>query len=185
MFWVVDDELTNAKMQAKMLEAAGYDTAIAEDGFDALLKITERQPDLMITDLQMPRMSGFELLSVVRRRFPDIPVMSTSGAYEPALIPPCVICDAFLRKGAYQPPELLAKVAELLSGQHRPAHIKRDEPVVWLPRGRDDYYIVTCTNCLRSFPVRSTTDDEHSKQHTPCIHCQTALTYFIEGRRVA
>jgi CheY-like chemotaxis protein len=83
---VVDDDLTSAKMRAKILEAAGYETAIAEDGFNALLNISERQPDLMITDLQMPRMSGFELLSVVRRRFPEIPVITTSGAFEPDLI---------------------------------------------------------------------------------------------------
>ena len=54
---------------------------------------------------------------------------------------------------------------------------------VWLPRGRDDYYIVTCTCCLRSFPVRGTTEEEHAEEHTPCIHCETGLTYFIEGRR--
>ena len=128
-------------------------------------------------------MSGFELLSVVRRRFPEIPVIATSGDYDPLVLPPCVVCDAFFRKASYQPPELLAKVAELLGGEHRPALWKGAPVPVWLPRGRDDYYIVTCTNCLRSFPVRSAKEEEHAEQHTPCIHCQTALTYYIEGRR--
>ena len=84
---VVDDEHINRSVLAKILRTSGYDVSIAHDGFDALLKVMEHNPQLIVSDLQMPRMSGFELLSVVRRRFPDIPVMSTSGAYEPALIP--------------------------------------------------------------------------------------------------
>ena len=162
---------------------SGYEAGLAEDGFEALLSIDERQPDLLISDLRMPNMSGFELLSVVRRRFPEIPVIATSGDYDPLVLPPCVVCDAFFRKASYQPPELMARIAELLGGEHRPALWKGAPVPVWLPRGRDDYYIVTCTNCLRSFPVRSAKEEEHAEQHTPCIHCQTALTYYIEGRR--
>ncbi len=41
---------------------------------------------------------------------------------------------------------------------------KPDGAVVWLPRGKDNYYVVTCTNCLRSFPVRSKTEDRHSER---------------------
>lgn len=180
---VVDDESVLGKVLALLLRTSGYEADVVEDGFEALLKIEEHRPDLLISDLRMPRMSGFELLSVVRRRFPEIPVIATSGDYHPLVLPPCVVCDAFFTKGSYQPPELLAKVAELLGGEHRPALWKGAPVPVWLPRGNDDYYIVTCTNCLRSFPVRSAKEEEHAEQHTPCIHYQTALTYFIEGRR--
>jgi CheY-like chemotaxis protein len=147
---VVDDESTIGKVLAEVLRRAGYEAGLGEDGFEALLNIDERQPDLVISDLRMPHMSGFELLSVVRRRFPEIPVIATSGDYDPLVPPPCVVCDAFFRKGSYQAPELLAKIAELLDGKHRPSLWKGTPVPVWLPRGRDDYYIVTCTNCLRS-----------------------------------
>ena len=183
MILVVDDEHANRSVLAQVLRGSGYDTAIAHDGFDALLKVAEHSPRLMISDLYMPGMSGFELLSVVRRRYPEIPVIAMSGAYDPVRLPPCVLCDAFFPKGHYKPPELLAKVAELLCGEHRAALVKGTSVPVWLPRGRDDYYIVTCTHCLRSFPVRGTTEVEHSEEHTPCLYCQTPLTYFIEGRR--
>ena len=182
---VVDDEHANRSVLAQILRASGYDATVAGDGFDALLRVVEYIPRLMISDLQMPRMSGFELLSVVRRRFPEIAVIAMSGFYDSAILPPCVICDAFFAKGAYKPPELLAKVSELLRGEHRGALVNSTPVPIWLPRGNDDYYIVTCTNCLRSFPVRGTTEVEHSEQHTPCLHCQTMLTYFIEGRRAA
>ena len=128
-------------------------------------------------------MSGFELLSVVRRRFPELPVIGMSGDYEPFALPPCIICDAFLSKGQYSLSELLGKIVDLPEGEHSVTLPKGDTVPVWLPRGRDDYYIVTCTNCLRSFPTQSITDEEHAVQHTPCIHCETVLTYYIRGRR--
>jgi CheY-like chemotaxis protein len=118
---VVDDEHINRSVLAKILRTSGYDVSIAHDGFDALLKVMEHNPQLIVSDLQMPRMSGFELLSVVRRRFPEIAVISMSGAFDATILPPCVICDAFFAKGAYKTPELLAKVAELLLGEHRAA----------------------------------------------------------------
>ena len=114
---MVDDETVRAKVLAQILKVSGYEAGLAEDGFEALVSIDERQPDLIISDLRMPNMSGFELLSVVRRRFPEIPVIATSGDYEPLVLPPCVVCDAFFKKASYQPPELLAKVAELLGGE--------------------------------------------------------------------
>ena len=75
---VVDDEPAMREMMSVMLTAEGY--AVWEDGFDALLHLRETALDLIISDLNMPNMSGFEFLSVVRRRFPEIPVVAISGA---------------------------------------------------------------------------------------------------------
>jgi CheY-like chemotaxis protein len=57
-------------MLERMLSNAGYEVRTAKDGFDALAQMRQGVPELMITDLNTPNMSGFELLSVVRRRFP-------------------------------------------------------------------------------------------------------------------
>ena len=76
---VVDDETVKTKVLAQILKVSGYEAGVAEDGFEALVRIDEHQPDLIISDLRMPHMSGFELLSIVRRRFPEIPVIATSG----------------------------------------------------------------------------------------------------------
>jgi CheY-like chemotaxis protein len=64
------------------------------DGFDALLQLQHRVPDLILSDLNIPQMSGFELLSVVRRRFPEILVVASSGAYDSSAVPNGVIADA-------------------------------------------------------------------------------------------
>lgn len=180
---VVDDEPQSREMHADALGSWGYQSVVARDGFDALLKVAEYSPDLVISDLRMRGMSGFELLSVLGRRYPEIPVVCISGEYDPLHIPPHVVCDTLLKKGSYDLPELRANIAELLRGKHRAAHSKRPQAVVWLPKGGDDYYTVTCTNCLRTFTVRGTTEKAHSEEHASCTYCQTVLTFFIEGSR--
>jgi two-component SAPR family response regulator len=64
-----------------VLEQAGYVVDVAEDGFEALKRMQHRMPDLVITDLRMPNMNGFELLSVIRKRFPELPTIAISGEF--------------------------------------------------------------------------------------------------------
>jgi CheY-like chemotaxis protein len=180
---VVDDEPQSREMHAEALRTWGYKSVVAHDGFEALLKVAEHSPDLIVSDLRMPRMSGFELLSVLRRRYPEIPVLCISADYDTPLAPPDIICDTFFGKGRYDLVELRAKITELLRGQRRAALLKDPKPIVWVPKDFSGYYVITCTNCLRSFPVRGTTEKEHAEEQTPCTHCQTVLTYFIEGSR--
>jgi len=79
---VVEDDATVRHTISKLLSDQDYDVSIAVDGFDALLQLERKIPDLILSDLNMPQMSGFELLSVVRRRFPEILVVASSGAYD-------------------------------------------------------------------------------------------------------
>ena len=68
---------------------------------------------LIVSDLNMPQMSGFELLSVLRRRFPEILVIAMSGAYESGdHVPGGVIADAFYAKGLHNPQDLARIVAD-------------------------------------------------------------------------
>ena len=78
---VVDDDPAIRACLTTLLESACYDVAAAQDGIEALLLISESTPDIIISDLNMPRMSGFDLLSEVRRRFPQVVTIAMSGAY--------------------------------------------------------------------------------------------------------
>jgi CheY-like chemotaxis protein len=78
---VVDDEPGVRDSVAMLLTSHGYGVVTAENGFDALLQLRRSLPDVILSDLNMPQMSGFELLSVVRRRFPEIAVVAMSGGY--------------------------------------------------------------------------------------------------------
>src|ERR1700724_3811521 len=89
---VVDDDPSILQTSILVLENKGYEVRAAKDGFAALAELRRSVPDVIVSDLGMPQMSGFELLSVVRRRFPHIPVIAISGDYEGS---PGVIADAF------------------------------------------------------------------------------------------
>jgi CheY-like chemotaxis protein len=77
---VVDDEKSIRETVAQLLRVRGYEVATPKDGFDALLQLRRVIPTVIISDPNMPNMSGFEFLSVVRRRFPQISVIAMSGA---------------------------------------------------------------------------------------------------------
>jgi len=67
MVMVVDDSLTVRKITTRMLSRAGYQVVTAKDGVDALEKLSETTPDVMLLDVEMPRMDGFELTRLLRR----------------------------------------------------------------------------------------------------------------------
>jgi|SRR5437899_13036798 len=93
---LVDDDEAVRDSIGSFLKAAGYEVSLAKDGFDALLQLRSAFPTVIISDLNMPQMSGFEFLSIVRRRFPHMSVIAMSGAYQVGdAVPGGVIADAF------------------------------------------------------------------------------------------
>jgi CheY-like chemotaxis protein len=96
---IVDDDALLRMSLGQMLTLAGYNVRSADGGEAALCEIERETPDLLLSDLNMPGMSGFELLSLVRGRFPGIPVIAMSGAYFGEDVPPGVFADAFYEKG--------------------------------------------------------------------------------------
>jgi chemosensory pili system protein ChpA (sensor histidine kinase/response regulator) len=64
---VVDDSITVRRVTQRLLEREGYRVALAKDGVDALAQLPEVRPDLMLVDIEMPRMDGFDLVRHVRK----------------------------------------------------------------------------------------------------------------------
>jgi len=184
---VVDDDPTVLDSLGMLLKSSGYDVSTAIHGFDALLQLKRKIPTIVLSDLNMPQMSGFELLSVLRRRFPQIPVIAMSGAYHSGeAVPGGVIADAFYSKGQSSPETLLQIVADLVrtSAAHAVDHARESAPV-WIPRnGKDShgipYVVLTCTECLRSFPLSVETEDLQRIQETPCLFCPNVVRYIID-----
>lgn len=78
---VVDDSVTVRKVTSRLLEREGYRVATAKDGLDALEKLVDLMPRLILLDLEMPRMDGFELARALRAdaRLKDIPIIVISS----------------------------------------------------------------------------------------------------------
>ena len=114
---VVDDSITMRKVTSRVLERHEYEVSTAKDGVDALEKLHERVPDLMLLDIEMPRMDGYELATHMKAdpRLRDVPIImitSRSGdkhrqrAFD-------IGVDRYLGK-PYQEAELLVQISEVL-----------------------------------------------------------------------
>jgi len=82
---VVDDDPLVVKILKQPLERAGYDVNVASQGLEALQKVKEKRPDLIILDILMPLMDGFKVARFLKfdKRFKDIPIIVlTSRATE-------------------------------------------------------------------------------------------------------
>ena len=183
---IADDEVVIRDLFVRLLQKEGYEVAAAENGFDALLKLKHFRPAVIISDLNMPKMSGFEFLSVVRRRFPNISVIASSGAYASNTVPTGVLADAFYAKGEDHPETLISSVAALIatSAAQATAHQDATAPV-WIPRnGKDSngipYIVITCTECLRSFPLNVAREENAEVLETACLFCSNTVRYIID-----
>jgi CheY-like chemotaxis protein len=182
---VVDDDESVRESVAMSLIAAGYDVAAAEDGFRALLQLRKNVPDVVLSDLDMPGMSGFELLSVVRRRFPQISTVAMSGAYVGEEVPFGVIADGFFAKGS-QSKNLLRTIQTLLitARTRRSDHYRECAPA-WIPRNGNDskampYVVLTCAECLRAFSMNLMERITGKVLEIPCRSCHSMNRYIIQ-----
>ncbi|WP_225763105.1 Hpt domain-containing protein [Stenotrophomonas sp. Marseille-Q4652] len=77
MVMVVDDSLTMRKVTGRVLERHNFEVVAARDGIEALERLEERVPDLMLLDIEMPRMDGYELATAMRAdpRYKDVPIV--------------------------------------------------------------------------------------------------------------
>jgi CheY-like chemotaxis protein len=180
---IVDDEPSISLALFHILIECGYSVRAAEDGFSALTKIRQEIPDILLSDLNMPGMSGFELLSVVGRRFPAMQTIAMSGAFSDGTVPPGVCADAFYAKGTH--PDSLLQILKTMTQSERPlSHPHRNTPAtIWIPSNGHDpsgdaYVMITCPECLRTFP--RVLDEAITSIHKAiCVHCYSSLQYAI------
>lgn len=84
LIMIVDDSVTVRKVTSRLLERNGYDVVTAKDGVDAIEQLENVKPDLMLLDIEMPRMDGFEVTNLVRhhdihQHLPIIMITSRTG----------------------------------------------------------------------------------------------------------
>jgi CheY-like chemotaxis protein len=97
---IVDDKDSVRSTISLVLGELGYRVRSAADGISALREINQENPDILLFDLNMPGMSGFELVMTVRDLFPAIKVIASSGSFRGTEVPSGVLADAFYSKGS-------------------------------------------------------------------------------------
>ena len=117
---VVDDSLTVRELQRKLLLNRGYEVAVAVDGMDGWNALRAEHFDLLITDIDMPRMDGIELVTLLRRdnRLQSMPVMVVSykDREEDRRRGLDAGADYYLAKASFHDDALLDAVVELIGG---------------------------------------------------------------------
>ncbi len=115
---VVDDSVTVRKVTTRLLERQGMDVIVAKDGVEAMALLQERRPDIMLLDIEMPRMDGFEVARQVRHddRLAELPIImitSRTGSKHKVRAAELGVND-FLGK-PFQESELLTRIDDLVS----------------------------------------------------------------------
>ncbi len=107
---VVDDEPEIVRLHKCALEPEGYDVALATDGNSALELMEKHKPDLVILDIMMPELDGFQVLSLIRQRS-NVPVIMITGRYEVTVLYDALAlgADDYVRK-PFHIRELLARI---------------------------------------------------------------------------
>jgi diguanylate cyclase (GGDEF)-like protein len=148
---VVDDVPVNIQLLVTYLSAEGYDVVSAKDGHDAMKAVKEHQPDLVLLDVMMPKMNGFEVCEVIKSddatKF--IPVILVTALNEPEDKVKGMEsgADDFLTK-PFNKLELLVRVRSLLRIKH--LHDELQEKVIELQRTKEELRHLAITDGLTS-----------------------------------
>ena len=123
---VVDDDPAIGRLLSRVLQGAGYQVTCVAGGSAAVESIMRTPFDVVLSDIQMPAMSGVELLSVIRAYDLDVPVILMTGepTIETAMEAVSLGAIQYLRKPT--PSDVLLKAVEQASRLHRMARMKRD-----------------------------------------------------------
>lgn len=175
---VVDDEPSLRESFSLIFHQLGYDVRSAEDGFAALFEMGKLIPDILLCDLNMPGMSGFELLSVVRRRFPAIPVIAMSGAFSGSAVPSGVAADAFYQKGSG-----IDRLLRTIVAFSKVERLARTEAPIWISQNGynsagDPYVTITCPECMRAFP-HALEGSMSLINETNCVYCGVSIRFAV------
>ena len=111
---IVDDEVDIAETLQSFLELEGFEAVVAVDGVEALQKAHDTDPDLILTDMMMPRMGGPELIARIRES-PELehtPIIAMSGKHQ-------VTDDVPFFHKPFEPDALIAEIRHLVADPDR------------------------------------------------------------------
>ena len=126
---IVEDNRTQAEYLRHLLEKRGHQVTVSNNGFEALEKIEEQRPDIILTDVMMPDMDGYTLCKNVKQheKFHDIPIILVTHLYSPVDVIKGLEAgaDNFIIK-PYDPEYIFSRIAGIMQAKERPG---TEEPI--------------------------------------------------------
>ena len=179
---IVDDEPVLRTVLCTIFTQEGLSVRTAEDGLSTLVAMQQEMPDVLLSDLNMSGMSGFELLSLVRRRSPQLHVVAMSGTFSAEEMKRSVPADCFYEKGGNLA-SLVKMVKSRVPHRRRPLPPEKPPSPLWVSRHGHDmdgpYAILVCPYCLGTFP-QSLDEPRTTPLHlTFCESCQSTIEYAL------
>ena len=118
MLLLVEDSITTRTQEKRILEGAGYEVVTAVDGLDGLDKLSARQFDAVVSDVEMPNLSGLDMARRIRQdsRYSDLPIIlvTSLASDEDRQRGMEVGANAYITKGAFDQSVLLETVRRLV-----------------------------------------------------------------------
>jgi CheY-like chemotaxis protein len=175
---IADDDPAVRLLATSLFSKHNYEVTGAENGVQALQVLSKAKPHVLISDIQMPQMDGYELLRIVRAWFPEIGVIAISGTFNMSGPHGDIVADDFLTKGSYSMPELLNCVDSLTSGYPlRSPAVQRRYSLIWVSRdsarSEEKALWIACKNCLHCFPFRQS--EAWARVGSHIVQCPSCL----------
>jgi len=137
---------------------------------------------LIICDIHMPRMSGVELLHIVRQRFPHLPMIAMLGECLPGDMPKGLAADAYYYKGGLGFDALLQTVTRLTGESPSQTYsASTEDKAIQARLDGDEHYIIDCGDCLRPFSVLRTPYTGQQDHWTTCVHCGSTVRFLTDS----
>jgi DNA-binding response OmpR family regulator len=120
---IVEDDLKLQKILGDKIAREGCEVAVAIDGMEGLRKIEQNKPNLVLLDLRMPRMSGFEMMTELRKKYEPVElpvvVLTNYGDDENISRATELKADCFMVKANYSLSEIVVKIKEVIKKYER------------------------------------------------------------------
>jgi DNA-binding response OmpR family regulator len=129
---VVDDDENFGQIIAETLTAAGYEVQTADDGLHGYLRYLDQQPEIVLTDIQMPELDGIEMIRCIRTINPNVKAIYISGAisqYQEVLISEGKEYGALVLNKPFSRNDLLASMNGWLSDHDREGNPRQRPPI--------------------------------------------------------
>ena len=177
---IVDDDPEIRNIAAIVLQINNYDVEAAENGIEAISVLKKKRPHVMISDLSMPYMNGYELLRLTRRFFPAMGAIVVSGL-EGIEAPGGDLADAVFAKGEYSVADLLSCVSDLASRYPlRKPSVESHVSQSWISMDDRRNFWTVCNECLTSFS-RPQSQMAFSGMHRAyCPSCGQSIRFMMQ-----